>query len=143
MHLRSAIAVLLVSLVSSGCGREVPVPPSDVSPLPTEPAASALHCYLLLTLTIDQMAEIDGPGRQGGFVARRGTDELLRARARVAAQLDGDLLDELVRDPWPRLEELLAGFDTDGDGQLATAAEVDEFNRHVVACTLRDSGAGS
>ncbi len=140
MYLRNTFAILLVALLASGCGKQAPAPPGNASPLPDEPAARALHCYLLLTLTIDQMAEVDGPGRQGGFVAKRGTDELLRARARVAAQLDGELLDELDRDPWPRLEELLAGFDTDGDGQLATAAEVDEFNRHVAACA---AGAGS
>lgn len=143
MRTNPGIAALLIALMVVGCGKPSPQRPAGTAQLPADPAARALHCYLLLTLTLEQMAESDGPGRQGGFVVRRGTDELLRARARAAAELDDELLDEVGRDPWPRLEEVLADFDADGDGQLATAAEVDAFNRQVAACAQARAPAGT
>lgn len=129
------LAGAMLALCAAGCGEPGPVPATAAGVLPAEPQTRLLHCYLVLTLTIDQMAEFDGPGRQRGVVGRRGTEELLRARARFAAELDGGLLDELRRDPWPRLDAMLEGFDLDGDGQLATAAEVEAFNLHVAACS--------
>jgi hypothetical protein len=138
---RRGLAALLLGLVVAGCGDAPRAPVQKPVERPVDPEARALHCYLVLTLTIDQLAEFDRPGRQGGVVAGRGADELLRARARHAAVLDDDLLDELRRNPWPSLEAMLAGFDADGDGQLATAAEVAAFNRHVEGC--RGDGAGS
>jgi hypothetical protein len=128
------IAVALLALLMAGCGRPSPEPVADDSLLPAGPAARALHCYLVLTLAIDQLGEFDSPAMRGSFRGRSGTEELLHARARAAAELDDGLLDELRRDPWPSLEEVLAEFDAGGDGQLSTAAEVEEFNRHVAAC---------
>jgi hypothetical protein len=138
---KAGFAAALLGLSVAGCGERGPGPAGAEGLLPAAARARALHCYLVLTLTIDQMAEFDGPGRQGGVVAGRGAEDLLRARARVAAELDEALLDELRRDPWSRLEAMLAGFDADGDGQLATAAEVEVFNRHVTACRGLWSGA--
>jgi hypothetical protein len=122
------VATALLALLAAGCGEPSPGPAGDLALLPADPEARALHCYLVLTLTIDQRAEFEG-GR-----ARGGSEELLRARERAAAQLDAELLDQLRRNPGPSLEALLAEFDLDGDGELASAAELAEFNRHVGAC---------
>lgn len=126
---------MLPAVLLAACSDPPTTPPAEGKVLPEAPQARARHCYLVLTLTIDQMAELDAPGRQRGVVALRGADELLRARERVAAELDDGKLDELRRDAQRRLEEALADFDTDGDGQLATAAEVEAFNAHVQACS--------
>jgi hypothetical protein len=124
------LVVLLVVGLAAGCGRQAADPSASGR---SSPAASgdALHCYLVLTLTLDQLAEFEGAGSRE---ARRQSEELHRARARHAAALDPELLDELRRDPWPGLHRLLAEFDADGDGELGSAAEVAEFNRHVGAC---------
>lgn len=135
------IWIVLLGLLLSGCGDPAPAPGIGTGPgieadvLPADPTERAMHCYLVLTLTIEQMREVDGPGQQAGFVGRPGADELLRARTRISAELDGDHLDELRRNLEPRLEALLAEFDHDGDGELATAAEIEEFNRHVTVCS--------
>jgi hypothetical protein len=125
---------LVAGLLVAACGEAPPPQSAATTALPADPAARARHCYLVLTLAIDQMAEFDAPGRQRGFVARQGADELLGARRRHAERLDEDILERLERDPWAALEALLAGFDADGDGQLATAAEVEAFNSDVAAC---------
>lgn len=135
---RSVAAAAMVAGLLAACGEAPPPQPAETAALPADPAARARHCYLVLTLAIDQLAEFDAPGRQAGFVARQGADELLRARRRHAERMDEDVLERLERDPWTPLEAVLAGFDVDGDGQLATAAEVEAFNRDVAAC----SGAG-
>lgn len=134
----SGVAVAVAGLLMAACGEAPPPQPAASTALPAAPAARARHCYLALTLAIDQLAEFDAPGRQGGFVARQGADELLRARRRHAERLDEAILARLERDPWAALEEVLAGFDADGDGQLATAAEVEAFNRDVAACARAD-----
>jgi hypothetical protein len=121
------IFTVLLALLTAGCN-ERPPEPADSPLLPADPEARALHCYLVLTLTIEQRAEFEG-GR-----ARGGSEELLRAREGAAAQLDTELLDQLRRNPRPSLEALLADFDLDGDGELSSAAELAEFNRHVGAC---------
>lgn len=129
-----ALVAVMAGLLAGACG-EVPPPQAEVAAvLPEDPETRARHCYLVLTLAIDQLAEFDAPGRQRGFVARQGADELLRARRRHADRLDEGVLERLERDPWPALEAVLEGFDTDGDGQLATAPEVEAFNRDVAAC---------
>jgi hypothetical protein len=142
MHLNHcAIAIALSGLLLGGCGDPAPAPGVGTGPgieaevLPADPTERAMHCYLVLTLTIEQMREVDGPGQQAGFVGRRGADELLRARTRISAELDEDQLDELRRNLEPRLDALLSEFDHDGDGELATAAEIEEFNRHVTVCS--------
>jgi hypothetical protein len=121
----------LLTLLASGCGDRPAAPAADVGLPPVETEARALHCYLVLTLTIDQLAEFEGAGTRE---ARRQSEELHRARRRHAAALEDWLLDQLNADPWPSLRVLLAEFDTDGDGELSSAAELDEFNRHVAAC---------
>lgn len=126
---------MLPGLLLAACADRASVPARAETLLPAEPQARAQHCYLVLTLTIDQMAEVDSPGRQAGVVARRGTDELLRARARIATDLADEVLDGLCSDVQQRLEATLAEFDGDGDGQLATAAEIKAFNAHVEACS--------
>jgi hypothetical protein len=131
--MKCAIPLLLL-LVLTACGEAPPPPPTTPAVLPAGPEARDLHCYLVLTLAIDQLAEFDRAGRRGGFVAGSGAEELLRARSRITARLDADLLESLREDPWPRLEATLAKFDADGDGQLATAREVEDFNQHVAAC---------
>jgi hypothetical protein len=125
------LAVVMLALLASGCGERPSAPAADVGLPPVESEARALHCYLVLTLTIDQLAEFEGAGTRE---ARRQSEELHRARARHAAALEDWLLDELRANPWPSLRVLLAEFDTDGDGELSTAAEIAEFNRHVAAC---------
>lgn len=129
------LAVALLALLATGCGEPPPAPAGHTGILPAAPEERALHCYLVLTLTIDQLAEFDGAGAKGGFRGHRGAEELLRARQRVAAQLEDGMLASLRRDPLTKLEAVLLEFDADGDGQLSTAAEVEEFNRHVAACT--------
>lgn len=129
--------VLLASVLAlaAACGPSSQGPVEPDALLPDDPHDRALHCYLVLTLTIDQLSQFEGTGPEDGFRARRSTDDLRRARTRMAEALDDDLLDELRADPWPRLERLLEFFDADGDGQLSTRSEVEEFNRHVAACT--------
>lgn len=129
------MAALLALMLAAGCGEPPPAPHGEVANLPADPEARALFCYLVLTLTIEQLAEFEGPGTRGSFRGQRGAEELLRARNRVAAELDEELLATLRHDPWPRLHALLEDFDADGDGQLSTAAEVESFNRHVAACS--------
>lgn len=130
--------MLGLALAVAACGSsQGPVEPDAL--LPDDPQDRALHCYLALTLTIDQLSQFEGTGPQDGFRARRSTDDLRRARTRVADALDEDLLAELQADPWPRLETLLEYFDADGDGQLSSRAEVETFNRHVAACNRTGS----
>lgn len=131
----AGFAAALLALLAAGCGDPPSAPGGHAGVLPADPEARAVHCYLVLTLTIDQLAEFDGAGAKGGFRGRRGSEELLRARRRIAAQLDEEMLGSLRRDPLPKMEAVLLEFDADGDGQLSTAAEVEEFNRHVAACT--------
>jgi hypothetical protein len=123
------LAVLLLAGLAAGCGRQAGESPPG-SPL-AETGTDALHCYLVLTLTLDQLAEFEAAGTRD---ARRQSEELHRARARHAAALEPGLLEELRRDPWPSLHRLLGQFDTDEDGELGSAAEVAEFNRQVGAC---------
>jgi hypothetical protein len=124
----TAFGTVLVMLLAAACGEPPPERTDVPASMPADGEARALHCYLVLTLTLDQMAEFEG-GR-----ARGGMEELLRARERAALQLDEELLEQLRRDPRPSLEALLEDFDADGDGELSTAAELAEFNRHVRAC---------
>jgi hypothetical protein len=128
MSIRALVLLLLVAL-TAGCGRQAADP--SVSGRSIAPGTDALHCYLVLTLTLDQLAEFEGAGSRE---ARRQSEELHRARDRHAAELEPGLLDELRRNPWPSLHRLLAEFDEDEDGELGSAAEVAEFNRHVGAC---------
>lgn len=132
--LRPALLGAVLALVAA-CGSSSQGPVEADALLPDDPQDRALHCYLVLTLTIDQLSQFEGTGPEDGFRARRSTDDLRRARTRMAGALDSDMVDELRADPWPRLERLLESFDTDGDGQLSSRSEVEEFNRHVAACT--------
>ncbi len=127
------LGLALAWVVGCGPSSQGPVEPDAL--LPADAYDRALHCYLVLTLTIDQLTQFEGTGPQDGFRARRSTDELRRARTRMAGALEEATLDELRADPWPRLERLLQDFDADGDGQLSTRAEVETFNSHVAACT--------
>jgi hypothetical protein len=129
--LSRALVVLLLVGLTAGCGRQAVDPSASGRSPHAGLGGDALHCYLVLTLTLDQLAEFEGARSRE---ARRQSEELHRARARHAAALDPDLLDELRRDPWPSLHRVLAEFDEDGDGELGSAAEVAEFNRHVGAC---------
>ncbi len=126
--------MVMLGLALSGCGAGEPESP-DAGLLPVEPEARALHCYLVLTLTIDQLTQFEGTGPQDGFLARRSTEELRQARNRAAADLPEALLEDLRRRPDPWLDELLEGFDQDGDGALMTRQEVETFNTHVAACS--------
>lgn len=127
--------ILGLALVAvAACGSSSQGPIESAALLPEDTQDRALHCYLVLTLTIDQLSQFEGTGPQDGFRAHRSTDDLRRARTRVAAALDDDTLAELRIDPWPRLERLLEYFDADGDGQLSTRREVEVFNSHVAAC---------
>ncbi|MCC5860974.1 MAG: hypothetical protein JJT93_03580 [Gammaproteobacteria bacterium] len=130
---RTALA-LAALLALAGCGTGEPEI-ADAGLLPAEPEARALHCYLVLTLTIDQLTQFEGTGPQDGFLARRSTEELRQARNRTAADLPEGLLADLRRQPGPWLDELLEGFDQDGDGALVTREEVETFNAHVAACS--------
>jgi hypothetical protein len=124
------VVVLLSAALAAGCGRQAAESSAGGEP-PADKGTAALHCYLVLTLTLDQLAEFEAAGTRD---ARRQSEELHRGRARHAAALEPGLLEELRRDPWPSLHRLLAEFDADEDGELGSAAEVAEFNRHVGAC---------
>jgi hypothetical protein len=134
----ATLALMLAGLAAGGCdtggpsSAELELPAAG---LPVDPGERALHCYLVLTLTIDQLAEFEGTGPQAGFLARRSSQELLQARSRVAASLDPGLLEDLQISPRSWLLEVLDRFDLDGDGQLSAREEVEEFNRHVAACS--------
>jgi hypothetical protein len=133
MHPRLIVVALLalLALLAGGCGEQPSGPAADVGLPPAETEARALHCYLVLTLTIDQLADFEGAGTRE---ARRQSEELHRARRRHAAALEELLLDELRANPLPSLRVLLDEFDADGDGELSSVAELNEFNRHVAAC---------
>ena len=134
-------AATALLLCAAGCGEQSHAPAGEAAILPAEPEARARHCYLVLTLAIEQLNEFEGTGPQAGFLSRQSTDELLRARRRAAEELEGWQLEELRRDPLPGLEGLLTQFDADGDGQLSSKAEVEAFNRHVAACSRARSTA--
>lgn len=136
-----AIAAATLALLAAGCSEQPQQQASSAGLLPPEPEARARHCYLVLTLTIEQLNQFEGTGPQAGFLSRQSTDELLRARRRAAEELEGWQLEELRRDPLPGLEALLTQFDADGDGQLSSKAEVEAFNRHVAACSRPRSTA--
>lgn len=138
--LAGAAATVLL-LFAAGCGDQPQAPAGEAAILPVEPEARARHCYLVLTLTIEQLSEFEGTGPQAGFLSRQSSDELLRARRRAAEELERWQLEELRRDPLPGLEALLTQFDADGDGQLSSKAEVEAFNRHVAACSRPRSTA--
>lgn len=140
-HCLAKVAATAVLLFAAGCGKSTPAPADEAAILPTKPEARARHCYLVLTLTIEQLNEFEGTGPQAGFLSRQSTDELLRARRRAAEELEAWQLEELRRDPLPGLEALLTQFDADGDGQLSAKSEVEAFNRHVAACSRPRSAA--
>lgn len=125
---------LALALMLVGCRGGDPQP-DDGGLLPEPGEARALHCYLVLSLTIDQLRQFEGTGPQDGFLARRSTEELRQARSRAAGDLPEALLERIQARPAPWLEELLDSFDRDGDGALATREEVETFNRHVAACS--------
>ncbi len=133
--LRAWLPVLALAGLAA-CGPSSPGPVAPDALLPDDPSDRALHCYLVLTLTIDQLSQFEGTGPQDGFRAPPNTDGLRRARTRIAGELEASMLDELRANPWPRLERLLEEFDTDGDGQLSAREEVETFNSHVAACTV-------
>jgi hypothetical protein len=136
-----AIAAAMLALLAAGCGESPQAPESSAGLLPAEPEARALHCYLVLTLTIEQLKEFEGTGPQAGYLSRQSSDELLRARRRAEEELDEGQLDALQRDPVAGLEALLTQFDADSDGQLSSKGEVEAFNRHVAACSRPRSTA--
>jgi hypothetical protein len=137
----AAAAATVLLLCVAGCGEQTQAPAGETAQLPAEQGARARHCYLVLTLTIEQLNEFEGTGPQAGFLSRQSTDELLRARRRIAQELEGWQLEELRRDPLPGLEALLTQFDADDDGQLSSKAEIEAFNRHVAACSRPRSTA--
>lgn len=128
------LLLIPAALLIAACGSSSQAPIEPDARLPDDPQDRARHCYLVLTLTIDQISQFEGTGPQDGFRSRRSTDDLQRARSRMAAMLDETLLAGLRADPRPGLVRLLEEFDSNDDGQLSSRDEVEAFNRHVAAC---------
>jgi hypothetical protein len=136
-----AAAALLLGLALGACSPEPAGVAEENAILPAEGEDRAQHCYLVLTLTLDQLGDFRG-APLAGFLAERNVEQVLDARNRAAADLDPDLLEDIQRASGPFLQRLVDQFDRSGDGQLSTPAEVEEFNEHVGACVRYRSFRG-
>ena len=128
-----AVAALVLGLALGACSPEPVGVAEENAILPAEGEDRAQHCYLVLTLTLDQLGDFRG-APLAGFLAERNLEQVLDARNRAAADLDPDLFEDIQRASAPFLQRLVDQFDRSGDGQLSTPAEVEEFNEHVGAC---------
>src|SRR5690606_26773863 len=102
---------------------------------PEAGAERALHCTLLLEMTLAQMETLAGAGPRAGFLSGRPSTGRVRAASQASREaLDGAARSRLIREENRLQAQTLAAFDRDGNERLARDDELAEFNRHVQRC---------